>query len=533
MRLSDIAFENFRSLPDLALDVRGDLVLVGPNDSGKTSVLVGLDYLLGMPAQQLVSALTPSDLGDSSRSLVVEATLIDFSDDERAAFADEISTIKGEKLRVRLEASLNASDPSVCDVQRYFPDGPTPRSPTPHQLDAIGWEYVRATRSLFRELGSSRSGVVGTLMEGIDLGSDLDEVKAQLAALEELVDQSASVADFRSQLAGALTDVLPSEVASDAIKVMMPGGLSDNPLADAQVGLTANGTTRPMTEQSDGVRALATIAAYGLVHFGANIVAIDEPEMHLHPSAQKLVAAILRGSTAQSVIATHSSHVVSEIDPLDIVVIHRDRPPVQASPSAKAATYEFAARWWEDSFVQPLTATSVVAVEGPSERLLVTAAARVQGLSLHRSGIHIFDLGGAPQFGNAYAAFGPPGFGVSIFGLVDEDHRDAWAKVLGVASADLESEGYRVCAPDLEGEVVNELGVERVIELLVAAGVLTEARLLKVLKAPDAASVSAASLAALLRRGKVPVWTAISRGLEPKDAAQLTKINDVLNLAAQ
>lgn len=533
MRLAAIAFENFRTLPDLALDVRGDLVLVGPNDSGKTSVLVGLDYLLGMPAQQLVSALTPSDLGGSSQTLVVEATLIDFSDDERAAFADEISTVDGEKLRVRLEASLNASDPSICDVQRYFPEGPTPRSPSRHQLDAIGWEYVSATRSLFRELGSARSGVVGTLMERIDLGSDLDDIRNQLEALEELVDQAVSVADFRTQLAGALTDVLPNQVSSDAIKIMMPGRLTDNPLADAQVGLSASGTTRPMTEQSDGVRALATIAAYGLAHFGANIVAIDEPEMHLHPSAQKLIATVLRGSPAQSLIATHSSHVVSEIDPLDIVVVHRDRPPVQASPSAKAATYEFAARWWEDSFVQPLTATSVIAVEGPSERLLVVAAARAQGLSLHRSGIHIFDLGGAPQFGNAYAAFGPPGFGVAIFGLVDEDHRDTWAKVLGVAPADLETEGYRVCAPDLEGEVVDELGVERVIELLVAGGASSEKRLLKVLKASDVASVSAGRLAALLRKRKVPVWTAISRGLEASDAAQLTKINDVLNLAAQ
>jgi putative ATP-dependent endonuclease of OLD family len=533
MRLAQLSVENFRTLPDLSLDVRGDLVLVGPNDSGKTSVLVALDYLLGMPTQQLVSALSPAELGDSNRPLVVEATLVEFSDDERAAFADEISTVDGEKLRVRLEASLNVADPSVCEVQRYFPDGPTPRAPTHHQLDAIGWEYVSATRSLFRELGSARSGVVGTLMRGIDLGADLEEVKAQLDALEAVVDQAASIADFRSQLAQALTDVLPSEVSPDSIKVMLPGRLSDNPLADAQVGLTVHGSTRPITEQSDGVRALATIAAYGLVHFGANIVAIDEPEMHLHPSAQKLIASILRRSTTQSVIATHSSHVVSETDPLDIVVIHRRRPAVQASPSAKAASYEFAARWWEDTFVQPLTATSVIAVEGPSERLLVTAAARVQGLSLHRSGIHIFDLGGAPQFGNAYAAFGPPGFGVSIFGLVDEDHRKTWAKVLGVAPADLEAEGYRVCAPDLEGEVVDGLGTTRVIELLVAGGLATEARILKTLGAPDAGSVPAVDLAALLRNGKVRMWTAISRALDPRDAAQLTKITDVLSLAAQ
>lgn len=48
MRISEIAFENFSTLQDFRLDVRDGLVLVEPNDSGKTTVLVGLDYLLGM-----------------------------------------------------------------------------------------------------------------------------------------------------------------------------------------------------------------------------------------------------------------------------------------------------------------------------------------------------------------------------------------------------------------------------------------------------------------------------------------------------
>ena len=74
------------------------------------------------------------------------------------------------------------------------------------------------------------------LMERINLGNDLDTVRAALAAIEGIVDQSESVVEFRTRLAEALTGVLPSEVSSDAIKLLMPGGLSENPLAEVQVG---------------------------------------------------------------------------------------------------------------------------------------------------------------------------------------------------------------------------------------------------------------------------------------------------------
>ncbi|MCH7845654.1 MAG: AAA family ATPase, partial [Acidobacteria bacterium] len=467
MRINAIRLENFRSLPDFEIDVRDNLALVGPNDSGKTSVLVGLHMLLGMAGQQLVSALTPADFGSVERDIAIEAMLVDFSDDERAAFADEISTVGGETLRCRLEASVTESDSSRCDIQRFFPDAAFTRSPSPIQLDMIGWEFISATRSLHRELGAAQSGVMRTLMSRIDLGSDLDAVTEALAALEDIVDQSASVAEFREQLAEALNAVLPGDVPPEAVRLLIPGGLSANPLVEFQVGLSEGGATRLMNEQSDGVRALTTIAAYGLAHFGANIVAIDEPEMHLHPSAQKLISQMLQNAAPQSLLATHSSHIISRVDPLNIVVVHANRPPVQVSPTAKVATFEFAARWWQDSFVQPLTAASIIAVEGPSERILVEAAAAALGVQLHQHGVHVLDLGGADQFVNAHAVFGPDGFGVKLHGLVDEDHRAEWANVLGVADADLETAGYRVSDPDLEGETVNALGVERIIELLV------------------------------------------------------------------
>ena len=533
MRLSSIRFENFRQLPDFELEVRENLVLVGPNDSGKTSILFGLHLLLGTSNQQLIASLTPADFTDPNQELLIEATLVGFSDQECAAFPDEIETEGHEHLRFRLEASVRENDSTECDVRRRFLDSGYPRGPSHDQLAAFGWEYVPATRSLQRELGGSQTGVVRSLMARIDLGLDLGAIRSALAELADLVDGATAVVEFRRELAEALSSTLPREIATDSIKVVVPGSLSDTPLSDAQVGIDEGGTTRPLNQQSDGVRALAALAAYGIAHFGANIVAIDEPEMHLHPSAQKLVASLLVNSAPQSLLATHSSHVAAGVDPLHIVVVHKDRPPAQLPAGTNAATFEFARRWWQDSFLQPLTARCVIAVEGPTDRILMEATAKVLDVRLHRFGIHVFDLGSADQFANAYGVFGQAGFGVRLLGLVDEDHRHQWATVVGVAGQDLESAGYRVSDPDLEGELVRVLGVERLVELLVGDSTAERGALLARFSAASPSAIDSGRMAEFLRSTKTKSVTAIAKRIERRDAEALVKISELLTLASR
>jgi putative ATP-dependent endonuclease of the OLD family len=262
---------------------------------------------------------------------------------------------------------------------------------------------------------------------------------------------------------------------------------------------------------------------------GANVVAIDEPEMHLHPTAQKLVARILTRASAQAVLATHSSHIASELPPAELGVVKPGLGVSQLTSSSPAAEFFFAARWWQDEFVQPLTARCLAAVEGPSERMLVGAVADALKLNLHRGGVHVFDLGGADQFKNAFKAFGPTGFGIRMVGLVDEDHRAQWAKVIGVAAGDLEQEGYNVCDPDLEGVVATSLGADRVVELLDASGLFREQSLLAHLGAKQRSDVSDVDMADYLRGHKAESAAALARTISSNDAAKLAPIVATLN----
>ena len=533
MRISRIQFANYRGICRFDLEVRDNLVLVGPNDTGKSSVLRGLNILLGTHGAQLQASLTVADFTDPKADVVLEVSLVGFSDEERSAFPDEITIVGDqESLRIRLEASVDVQDPDVVQIDRSFPESGLLHRLSGEQLRTIGWEYVSATRSLYKELGGSRSGLLSSLLGRVELGDEELALREALAYLSTIIDKSVSLRAFRGELASSLSLVLPGEVGTDTIHIFLPSELSDGPLSDAQIGLLSAIGPRTLNEQSDGVRALAAIAVYGLAHFGANIVGIDEPEMHLHPTAEKLVGRSLRSGSPQAVLATHSSYITSEFPPSQIAVLRPTGIVSQLPPTAPASDFYFAARWWHDQFIQPLTANCLAVVEGPSERILVSAVADALGLNLYRSGVHVFDLGGADQFKNAIIAFGSDGFGLRIVGLVDADRQVQWAKVLGVQPGELADHGIRVCDPDLEGEVTRSLGAERVIELLDTSGLFREQTILKRLQANRPLDVSDEDLAQYLRQDKPKVAAGLGRKINYQDASMLVPIAEMLYEAA-
>ncbi len=55
------------------------------------------------------------------------------------------------------------------------------------------------------------------------------------------------------------------------------------------------------------------------------IIAIDEPELGLHPAALNLIASLIRVAAhhCQVIVATQSAALVDEFEPADVIVVHR------------------------------------------------------------------------------------------------------------------------------------------------------------------------------------------------------------------
>jgi putative ATP-dependent endonuclease of OLD family len=281
-----------------------------------------------------------------------------------------------------------------------------------------------------------------------------------------------------------------------------------------------------LQEQSEGVQALSVLALMAMQTAESRIVAIDEPETYLHPTAQRtLIAALLQGPT-QRLLATHSSSVASAADPQEIIVFGADGRVRQLPAGAPIGAPLRLLRDWRQALVEPLTARMIVFVEGASDRILVEVIARLLGYNLDQWDVAVFQLDGSGGFGAAWEFFGAAGLDLPVRGICDDDAKDDWAGTVGVASSALSSHGFLVLQPDLEGYYVSALGPARVLELLRDARLLSDRQLLGGTGKTDPTQLTPDELAAACRRGrnKTAAAASLAVGMTVADAIALTML---------
>ena len=467
---------NFRSLLDGDVIVRDHLVLVGPNTSGKSSVLAVAALTLGSGTD--LPSVSVHDFRDPSLALELEAILVGLDEVDRGSFPDEVVVADGAvSLRIRVRAEVDPADPeTTLTVTRSFPDAGHTRRPSSVQLERFGFSRVSASRSMGRELVSAQ-GVARSLVRGLDISADAGALEEGLARVRSVLETSRTIGDFRDDLAKRLTESLPLAIGKDDVRLTLASDLADSPLAATTVTLRDAGGDRPLTEHSDGIQALAVLALMGMgSRMSTGTVAVDEPETHLHPTAQRALMERLLTGTAQQLIATHSSAIAAAAKPSHLATIDRKGMIRQLPDDAPIAGVLPLLRDYRRSLVEPLTARVVCVVEGDADRMVLEAVARVAKISLSRLDVAIFQLDGCGGFESVWNFFGSPGLGMTFTAVCDADAREDWAATLGVDPSALETKGVLVLNPDLEGVYVAELGHARVVELVQAAGLISERR---------------------------------------------------------
>jgi hypothetical protein len=117
---------------------------------------------------------------------------------------------------------------------------------------------------------------------------------------------------------------------------------------------------------------------------------------------------------------------------------------------------------------------AVVFVEGASDHAALLALAARQGRDLDAGGVAVVPMDGFSGIGRFVAGFGPAGRGLRLAGLCDA--AEAGYVTERLARAGLGPDGFFVCDPDLEGELVAALGPDGVEDVLEGLGDLVTFR---------------------------------------------------------
>ena len=213
MRLTRVKVTNHSRLADLDLEVRDHLVLVGPNDAGKSSLLRCLDFLLAASTAQLYARLGPEDFRDVDQPLMIEADLAGFQAIDEALFPDEITVNPADgtrRLTLRLLATVDSNQ--TLSIARTAPDSGSGRQLSREQLAGIGWNLLSTTATT-RELRSDRRSVVDEILRSVDLGDERGDFDALADRLRAHLQNSEKLGTLRGELAGQLSRALPEQLA--------------------------------------------------------------------------------------------------------------------------------------------------------------------------------------------------------------------------------------------------------------------------------------------------------------------------------
>lgn len=527
LKLSRLKVENHRRLQDFEIEIRSHLVLVGANDVGKSSLLRVIDLALGASVAQLYASLSVDDLRDTTEPMIAEVELTGFSADDRALFPDEIDTVT-ESLMVQLRVDVDEKE--TVSISRVAPRSGTGRQLSRGQLSALGWKFLGATAQT-RDLREDRRNPVDEMLASLELGDEKEAFASVAEVFQQKLDDSELLENLREQLAGQLSKALPQKVTTDSLAFVSGAEADDDVLSDVRLQVTKAGTPHNLSEQSDGSRALYAIALYDLMSIGANVVGIDEPEIHLHPTSQRSLARLLRDSTSQKVIATHSSDIVGAFDVADVVVMRAGGKAVQSTLDFLSDDERTMVRWWVRDKLEPLTSARIVTVEGLSDRILVERVAELTDRSLDRLGISVIESDGSAEIKPIAKLFGPDGFRIPVSRLIDVDATDKIASALGVAEEDLGHHSVHISMVDLEDEYVSAFGATEVHNALKSCGHFSRNELANVKATGANGELTNADVAQFCRKNKYKVRSALAvlPLLTKENASSIASIESLLN----
>lgn len=528
MKLTRLVIENHTRIANVAIEIRDHLVLVGANDVGKSSILRCLQFALGATTAQLYAQISAEDFRADDVELVVEAELVDFTADDRAAFPDEINldpATGNMSLTIRLTATIDSND--TINIDRIAVGAGTRRQLSRQQLQQIGWRFLSAT-SQSRELRDDRRSALTDLLAAVELGAERADFDAAVEQLATVLDKSPVMERVRGDLAKQLSKALPNTIDTDDL-AFVPGSSADQDvLSGVRLQVEKDGALRDLTAQSDGTRALYAIALYDLTSSGANVVGIDEPEIHLHPTSQRSLARLLKASPNQKIVATHSPDIVGAFESDSIVVVRPGGHVVQPKAGFLSNDQRMTVRWWVRDRLEPLTGRHVIAVEGIADRITVECVAELTGRSLDRLGVSLLDTNGFGDMGAINTLFGSDGFRVPISMLIDEDAEKKVSKRLNVAVADFNANGIWVSKADLEEEYVRALGASTMQAALVASPLFTKNQLKLLVATGPGGAVTDDDVATFCRGDKVNAALVAVSILTETTARSITSIEGLL-----
>lgn len=343
MKLYKVIIKNFRCFKDVTVELNDTTVLVGENNSGKTSFLEAIKLYLNRTGSRRNEIFDVYDYHLKDKDAEPQSSdelsiTLDFI--EETALSEELVQELSDLLIVdseskrhiifRNKSKYSAETKSFNTELNFLDASMQPLSSKTKKGTTISnffkyfpFFYLSALRDAAKEFHGKSIFWAPFLKSDSISGDTRKHIQEEIDKLnKEVIESHSPLKEVISNL-GKMKNILPTNQHSNIEIEALPGKISEL-LSKAQINMTSiSGAAIPLSKQGAGTQSLAvvflfesflkTILSEQYSEFSNPLLALEEPEAHLHPGAIRSLWHALGAITGQKIIATHSGDLLSKV----------------------------------------------------------------------------------------------------------------------------------------------------------------------------------------------------------------------------
>ena len=415
--------KNFRNLVNIDVPLAQHTVVVGENRSGKSNLLHAVRLVLDSTLSAEQRRLTPDDFWDGlstgpddamSAGEIIEVSLdiTDFGEESGVLTALSDALVIGEPFTARLTYRWEP-DPLVIDDVVYrarLYGGSDDRVIAATDVrDRLITVFMHALRDVESDVRSWRRSPLRDLLENASRDvapQDLESVRDAMTAANTALNELGPLVTLSQRIGTSTTDAVGS---NQGLETTLAAAPPDPRRLIRAMQLFVDGTAqRQLTSASLGalnvlyfslleLRLKQRLASREAAHV---LLAVEEPEAHLHPHLQRLLFKHLQqdDSTRSTIVTTHSPHIASVTSARNLVMLRTTHMGSVARAASSAALldeeWQDIDRYLDATRSELVFARRVLLVEGVAEQLMVPSLARLTEVDLDEVGISVCAIGG-------------------------------------------------------------------------------------------------------------------------------------------